>query len=321
MKVVFMGTPDFAKGVLESIYESGQHEITAVVTQPDKPKGRSDKLVACPVKEYATEKGIPVLSPVRIRNEEEISRLREYEADIFIVAAFGQILPKEILDMPKFGCINVHASLLPKYRGAAPIQWAIADEEKKTGVTIMQMDEGLDTGDIITQKEVPISDDETGESLFDKLMYEGAELLKETLVMIENGTAKHTPQNNDESSYAKIIKKEMGKIDFTKSAKSIECLVRAFTPWPGGYTYYCGKIMKIKECKVANETITDDIDRKIMDTAPKGSIVKVTSCAIYVLCGDSILEITGIQPEGKKAMSVHDFLLGNALKTGDILGR
>lgn len=330
MKIVFMGTPDFAKGVLESLYESGRHKLTAVVTQPDKPKGRSDKLIACPVKEYAASKGIPVLQPVRIRNEEEIERLREYEADIFIVAAFGQILPKEILEMPKYGCINVHASLLPKYRGAAPIQWVIADGEKITGVTIMQMNEGLDTGDIITQKEVAISEDETGESLFDKLMLEGAGLLLDTLDMIESGTAVRIPQDDSKSTYAKMIKKEMGLIDFSKSAKSIECLVRAFTPWPGGFTYYNGKIMKVKKCKAVDDKITCDsitcdtktgenINADLGSFGP-GEIVKVNSDAIYVACKDSILEITGIQPEGKKAMSVHDFLLGNALKPGERLG-
>lgn len=320
MKIVFMGTPDFAKGVLESIYESGKHEITAVVTQPDKAKGRSDKLVPCPVKEYAVSKNIPVLQPVRIRNEEEIERLKEYEADIFVVAAFGQILPKAVLDMPKYGCVNVHASLLPKYRGAAPIQWVIADEEKITGVTIMQMNEGLDTGDIISQIKVDISEEETGESLFDKLMISGAELLIKTLDDIEKGTAVRTPQDDEKSSYAKMIKKEMGLIDFNKSATSIDCLVRAFTPWPGGFTYYKGKILKIKKCKAAEDTITNDIEMTASSFEP-GEVVKVTQNALYVWCKDSILEITDIQPEGKKAMSVHDFLLGNPVRPKEKLGQ
>lgn len=320
MKIVFMGTPDFAKGVLECICNLSEHTVTAVVTQPDKPKGRSQSLVSSPVKEYALSKGIEVFQPVRIRNAESIEELRKYEADIFIVAAFGQILPKEILEMPRYGCINVHASLLPKYRGAAPIQWAIANDEKITGVTIMQMNEGLDTGDILTSREVQIDADETGESLFNKLMQEGSKLLVDTLGRIERGDITPVPQNDEISSYAKMIKKEMGLLDFSKSARSIECLVRAFTPWPGGFTYLNGKILKIKKCRAMGE---DEIDDESMECAKKahvGETVKITKECIYVKCGEGFLGIDALQPEGKKSMSTHDFLLGYNLKAGIRLG-
>ena len=230
MNILFMGTPDFAAGILSAIIESGRHKITAVVTQPDRPKGRSDKLIASPVKEVAVANGIKVLQPPRIKNSDEVARLRAVDADIFVVAAFGQILSKEILDIPKYGCINVHASLLPLYRGAAPIQWAIADGQSVTGVTIQQMNEGVDTGDIISQKTVPIADDETGESLFDKLMVASQSLTVDTLSAIEEGRATHTPQDEDKATYAKILKKEMGYIDFRRKAAEIERLVRAFTP-------------------------------------------------------------------------------------------
>ena len=327
MKIVFMGTPDFARGVLEALVKSQEHEITAVVTQPDKPKGRSKTPVACPVKEYALSCGIPVLSPDRIRNEEEIAKLKHYEADIYVVAAFGQILPKEVLSIPRFGCINVHASLLPHLRGAAPIQWAIALGDKITGVTIMQMDEGLDTGDIITQSEVAISKEETGESLFDKLMLEGAKLLLATLPDIEAGNAAKTPQDEAASSYAKMIRKDDGFIDFELSAESIDCRVRAFTPWPGGYTYLNGKMLKIKKCRVVSdsdiagcaenaETTGAGCDNKITP----GTVVAVTKDEIFVKCGESILAIYELQAEGKRIMSVHDFLLGKPIKPGLRLG-
>lgn len=321
MKIVFMGTPDFARGVLEKIVNSDGYEVTAVVTQPDKPKGRSKTPVMSPVKEYAVSKEIPVLQPEKIRNPEEIDKLRNIEADIFVVAAFGQILPKEILEMPKWGCINVHASLLPKYRGAAPIQWAIADGEKITGVTIMQMNEGLDTGDILTQREVKIGDDETGESLFDKLMEQGSDLLIETLGKIEAGDVFPTVQDDSKSSYAKMIKKEMGEIDFKKSAQSIDCIVRAFTPWPGGYTYYNDKLLKIKKCSVAEDNmISDVIENGGLSKCRPGEIVKVTKDEIFVACGEGVLLISYLQPEGKKAMSCHDFLLGNLVSVGTRLG-
>ena len=318
MNIVFMGTPDFARGVLESLYESGKHNIVAVVTQPDKPKGRSDKMIPSPVKAYAVEKGIECFCPAKIKTEESVEILRKYKADIFVVAAFGQILSKEILDMPRYGCVNVHASLLPKYRGAAPIQWAIADGNENTGVTIMQMNEGLDTGDILTQVTVPIASDETGESLFDKLMDAGAKLLNETLPMIESGEITPIAQDEENATYAKILKKEMGLIDFTMSARDIDNRVRAFTPWPGGYTYYNGKILKLKKICAIGVGDGEFCDK---DNGNPGEIIKVTKDALYIACGEGTLRIDELQPEGKKSMTTHDFLLGNKIETGTLLGK
>ncbi len=310
MKILFMGTPDFAAGILESIVNSKAHEVVAVVTQPDRPKGRSKELIACPVKEYAVSQGLSVFQPEKIKRSEEVEKLRAIDADIYVVAAFGQILSKEILDIPKYGCINVHASLLPEYRGAAPIQWAIADGKKVTGVTVQQMNEGVDTGDIITSVTTEISPDETGESLFNKLMHAGEELIVSTLDLIESGKALHTPQDETKATYAKILKKEMGLIDFSKSADEIERLCRAFTPWPGVYTYLDGRMMKIKKCSVSHETY---------DAAP-GQIVSVSKDAIGIACSGSVLILERLQPEGKKEMSAHDFLLGNALRPGMVFG-
>lgn len=310
MKILFMGTPDFAAGILSAICEKSRHEVVAVVTQPDRPKGRSGAMVASPVKEYAQSRGIDILQPVKIKAEEEVEKLRAIDADIYVVAAFGQILSKDILDIPKKGCINVHASLLPEYRGAAPIQWAIADGKKTTGVTIQKMNEGVDTGDIISSLTVDITDAETGESLFDKLMHAGEELILTTLDSIENGSETYTPQDKSRATYAKILKKEMGLIDWTKSAEEIERLIRAFTPWPGGYTYLDGRMLKIKKCCVVpGERATDP-----------GSISSVSKDDIVISCGKDALSVTRIQAEGKKEMAVHDFLLGNALSVGGKLG-
>ncbi len=311
MNILFMGTPDFAAGILEAIYESGRHNVTAVVTQPDRPKGRSAQPVPSPVKEYALQKGIDVLQPVRIKTPEEIEQLKKFDADIYVVAAFGQILSKEILDIPPKGCVNVHASLLPEYRGAAPIQWAIADGKEFTGVTIQQMNEGVDTGDIISAVTVPIEDDETGGSLFDKLAKAGAELIVETLDKIEKGEATYTPQDETRATHAKMLKKEMGLIDWTKSADKIERLVRAFTPWPGGYTYLNGKILKIKKCRVC-----DDVPG-----GEPGQIIGITKDEIKVKCESGTLILDTVQPEGKKEMTVHDFLLGNRPGEGTVLGK
>ncbi len=311
MKVLFMGTPDFAAGILKAICENSHHEVVAAVTQPDRPKGRSGVLVASPVKEYALSRGIDVLQPVRIKESSEVEKLRTIDADIYVVAAFGQILSKEILDIPKYGCINVHASLLPKYRGAAPIQWAIADGQKVTGVTIQQMNEGVDTGDIISSAKVPIDDDETGGSLFDKLMNEGMKLLVDTLDLIEKGEAKPVPQDEESATYAKILKKEMGCIDWSMTSEEIERLIRAFTPWPGGYTFFDGKLIKIKKCRALNEKTDSEC----------GLVTKVTKDEIFVACRDSVLAISGLQSEGKKAMAVSDYLRGNHIAVGDVFGR
>lgn len=309
MNVVFMGTPDFAAGILEAVYNCGQHNIVAAVTQPDRPKGRGGKLIPSPVKVFAEEHGIRVIQPVKIREKEEIERLSGMDADIFVVAAFGQILPKDILDMPKFGCINVHASLLPEYRGAAPIQWAIYDGRSVTGVTIQQMNEGVDTGDIITQTEVAISDDETGESLFDKLMIAGEELTVKTLGLIERGEAAFTPQDEEKATHARMLKKEMGLVDFSGSADEIERMIRAFTPWPGGYTYLDGRMLKIRKCSVTS------------GEGEPGVVTDVGTDHVTVACGSGALMITRMQIEGRKEMSAHDFLLGCRINKGMKLGQ
>lgn len=311
MKILFMGTPGFAAGILSAIVERSRHEVTAVVTQPDRPKGRSARLAASPVKEYAKSHGIKVLQPERIKTEEETAALYDIDADIYVVAAFGQILSKEILSIPKKGCINVHASLLPEYRGAAPIHRAIADGKEYTGVTIQQMNEGIDTGDIITSVTVKIADDETGESLFNKLMLAGEDLIIKTLDLIEEGKDTHTPQDESKASYAKIMTKETGLVDFEKSAVSIERLCRALTPWPGTYTFLDGRMIKIKECKVG----PSDTDRH------PGEITDVTGDGIEVSCGEGTIVITSLQAEGKRQMSAHDFLLGNKLSAGMRFGR
>ena len=308
MKILFMGTPDFAEGVLSAVCQS-RHEVVAVVTQPDRPKGRSKTLVASPVKEFAKQRGIPVFQPERIKRPEEIEKLRAIDADIYVVAAFGQILSKEILDIPRYGCINVHASLLPEYRGAAPIQWAIADGKDQTGVTIQQMNEGVDTGDIIASSVVRISPDETGDSLFDKLMSEGASLAVDTLDLIERGEVRRIPQDESKATYAKMIKKEMGCIDFGTPAVCAERLVRAFDPWPGVYTYLNGKVLKIKECSVYDGELSGE----------PGTVIEAKD-ALVIAFAEGALSVTSLQLEGKKQMPVHDFLLGNPLKLGTKLG-
>lgn len=307
MKIVYMGTPDFAVGPLKALIEAG-YEVTTVVTQPDKPKGRSSELIPPPVKVYALEKKLTVFQPEKIKAADAVAQLAEYEADLFVVAAFGQILSKEILEMPRYGCINIHASLLPKYRGAAPIQWAIIDGEKETGVTIMQMDEGLDTGDILTQKVVPIDAEDTGEALFDKLCAAGSELLLETIPQIEAGTLSPVKQDDAKSSYAKMLRKELGNIDFSKSAKEICALVRGLNSWPSAYTYYNNKTMKIwKAVPVAENS-----------DFPAGTLVRKDKESIYVQTGEGMLRIHEIQPEGKKRMSVKDYMLGHSFETGTV---
>ena len=300
MQIVFMGTPDFAVGALEALITQG-HEITAVVTQPDKPKGRSKELQFPPVKECAVKHGIPVFQPRRIKTPEAIEELKKYPADIYIVAAFGQILSQEILDLPKYGCLNIHASLLPKYRGAAPIQWAILNGDKETGVTIQQMEKGLDTGDMWSRVVVPIDAKETGESLHDKLMEAGAKLLVETLPIIEAG--KITPEKQDESLavfYAAKLDKAMGHIDFTKPAEVIERLIRGLNSWPSAYTFYKGKTLKIWDADV--------VEGK--EGAIPGSVIRTGKEFFDIACGEGALRVLTVQLEGKKKMSVKDFLLG-----------
>ena len=289
MKIVFMGTPDFSVNALENIVKAG-HDVVGVITQPDKPKGRGGKMQYTPVKEKALELGLDVYQPQRVKETEFIEKLKEMNPDAIVVIAFGQILPKAILDMPKYGCINVHASLLPKYRGAAPIQWSVIDGEKETGVTTMYMNEGLDTGDIIDKVVVPIDKKETGGSLFDKLAIEGGKLILKTLIELENGTAVRTPQDDSKSNYAGMINKQLGKIDFNKSANEIERLIRGLNPWPSAYTKMDGKTLKIWDA---------DVDDSENDSAP-GTITEVGKDFIRVATGKGSLKILELQLRAKR---------------------
>ncbi len=328
MKIVFMGTPDFAVGALKALIEAG-HEITAVVTQPDKAKGRSGQLVYSPVKECALEHHIPVLQPKKIKTPEAIEELKRYPADVYVVAAFGQILSQEILDMPPYGCLNIHASLLPKYRGASPIQNVILNGEEKTGITIMQMNAGLDTGDMLYRKEIEIDRKDTFETLHDKLMVLGGEAIVEALPLLEEGNLIPEPQDDELSCYAPLITKEMGRIDFTQDAYAIELKVRGMNPWPSAFTTYHGKQLKIWEA-VAEEDhcLTDGCDSQNdsvegTDNCAKdcGKILRVLKDSVVIGTGKGILKVYSMQLEGKKRMSAHDFLLGVRMQPGEMLGQ
>ena len=309
MKVVYMGTPDFSVGALEAIINSG-HEVTAVVTQPDKPKGRSKELQISPVKACALKYNLPVFQPVKIKEAEAVAKLREFEADIFVVAAFGQILSKEILTMPKYGCVNIHASLLPKYRGASPIQWAVLNGEEVSGVTIMQMDEGIDTGDILMQETVTLDAKETGESLFDKLALCGADLIVKALDAIEAGEVTPVKQDEAASTHVGMLKKEFGKMDFLQDAVVLERKIRGLNSWPSAYTYMKGKTLKIWDADVV------PADKGIK--AQCGEVLEVTKDSFHVMTGNGVLAIKEVQLEGKKRMDVKSFLLGNTIEKGMI---
>ncbi|KPI50256.1 methionyl-tRNA formyltransferase [Clostridioides difficile] len=309
MKIVFMGTPDIAVPCLQKIIDE-KYDILGVVTQPDKPKGRGKKLGMSPVKELAIENNIPVYQPIKARDEEFIDTMKSLNPDVVVVVAFGQILPKEILEIPKLGCINVHVSLLPKYRGAAPINWVIINGEEKTGVTTMYMDEGLDTGDMILKTEVNLDENITAGELHDKMMNIGAETLKETLKLIEEGTAPREVQNHEEFSYAPIMNKSLGNIDFSKNAMEIHNLVRGVNPWPSAYTTYNGVTMKIWKTKVLDEKSTKNA----------GTIIDVNKDGIKVSTKDKVLLIEEIQMPNKKRMLVGEYIKGNTIETGLVLG-
>jgi methionyl-tRNA formyltransferase len=299
MRIVFMGTPDFSVPVLDALIEAG-HEIAGVVTQPDKPKGRGKAVAMTPVKEKALEHGLSVYQPLKVRTPEFVQVLRELKPDVMVVVAFGQILTKEVLDIPPLGCVNVHASLLPKYRGAAPIQWAVIDGEKETGVTTMMMDEGIDTGDMLEKEIVPIEDEETGDSLHDKLMAAGARLIVSTLKKIQDGTIERTPQTDEETCYARMLKKDMGDVDWSLDAHAIERLVRGLNSWPGTYTKWNGKTVKIWKAKA--------VDREYEGAL--GEAVYVDKETILVKTGKGCLSLLELQPEGKKRMAADAFLRG-----------
>lgn len=312
MKIVFMGTPDFAAAALKSLIDAG-HEIVLVVTQPDKPKGRSGQLQTSPVKDVAVDAGIPVFQPVKIRLPEEVAELKKYDADVFIVAAFGQILSQEILDMPKYGCLNIHASLLPKYRGAAPIQYVIVNGEEKTGITIQQMNAGIDTGDILYTVETDIAEDETFETLHDRLTELGAKAITDMLPLLEQGKIVPVPQNDADSCYVKMIRKEQGHIDFSQSAITIERLVRGLNPWPSAFTFCNGKQMKVWGAKAIE-------DGSSAAAEECGTVVAVAKDSIDVQTSSGVLRIYELQLEGKKRMTTQAFLLGMKLPVGTKLG-
>lgn len=345
--VVFMGTPDFAAGILEALLQS-EYAVIGVFTQPDRPKGRGGKVAMSPVKELAESAGIPVYQPVKIRTPENTVILRDLSPDFIVVAAFGQIIPQPILDIPRFGCLNVHASLLPAWRGAAPIQWSILNGDRESGVTIMRMNAGLDTGDIIAKQTVPIREDETGGSLFDRLCPVGADLLLRTMDSVVNRTAVYTPQPRESTTpYAAQLQRKDGEICWSDSAAAIERRIRALSPWPGTYTREHGKMLKIWRAEVVKESLRmAEGAQKAAESADAGrgpeaadlpgagevsgdagasralpgQIVSVTKDSLTVQTGDGLLSLLEVQPEGKKRMSTDAWLRGYRQQEGDRLG-
>jgi len=309
MKVVYMGTPEFAVPCLDFLINS-EHEVIGVFTQPDKRSGRGQKISLTPVKEKALEHNIPILQPTSLKNDDVINQIKKLNPDLIVVVAYGQILPKGILEIPKYGCINVHASLLPKYRGAGPINWAIINGEKKTGITTMYMDVGLDTGDMLLKEEIEIGEDETAGELHDRLMKLGAGVLDKTINLLETNEIISMPQNHNDSSYAPMLTKDLGKIDWTKSAQHIKDLIRGTIPWPTSYTTYSGKIMKIWKSRVIESNKEYD----------PGKILEVQKDCILVATGKNILAIEEIQFSGKKRMGVKDYLIGNNIEINRNLG-
>lgn len=309
MNVIFMGTPDFSVPVLQGLIDSKEHTVTAVVTQPDKARGRSGKLVFTPVKEVAVAQGINVYTPERVKDPAFVEQLGQIPCDVIVVIAFGQILSKEILDLPPYGCINVHASLLPRWRGAAPMQWAILEGDKKTGVTTMQMDVGLDTGDMLLKSETDIRKDETAESLHDRMAVMGRDLLLETLAAMEKGELKPEPQKEEESCYAKMLKKDLGRLDMNWEAAKVERYIRGLYSWPSAYTGYKGKTLKLWRAEVLD-----------MDTEEEpGTVVEVAKDSFTVQTGKGCLRLLEVQLEGKKRMDTGSFLRGVKVEKGDML--
>ncbi len=311
MKIIFMGTPDFAVADLKALFADGQ-QILAVVTQPDKPKGRKHELSASPVKVAARDLGLPVLQPERAGAPEFIRTVRQMEPDIIAVAAFGQILKQELLDIPRYGCVNVHASLLPKYRGASPIQWAVCNGEEYSGVTTMQMDAGIDTGDILLQEKVRLRDDETGGSLFERLAAVGASLLIRTIHGLENKTVKAVPQDDSQASTVRLISKADGLIDWRQPAAVIERHIRGFNPWPSAFTYRNGKLLKIWKAEV-----------KEGGSHPAEECGRISDAAggtFAVICGEGELTVQEVQPEGRRRMDVSAYLRGYPVRPGEVLG-
>lgn len=308
MNIVYMGTPAIAAVILKDLHEAG-HRIIGAVTQQDKPKGRGNQVQYSAVKEMALSLNIPVFQPRRVKEPEFIEILKQLNPDVIVVAAFGQILSKVILELPKFGCINVHASLLPKYRGSAPIQWSIIEGEEKTGITIMHMDEGIDTGDMISKKEITLSPKETFGTLHDKLAEAAGPLLIQALADIEAGRATRTRQGDSNSMYARILDKSLGHIDFSQPAIKIERLIRGLNPWPSAFTFLEGKMLKIWDA---------DVEPAQENGAP-GEIIAVRKDAVLVQTGEGILAVKELQLEGKKRMTSESFLRGYEVKANTVL--
>lgn len=306
LRIVFMGTPEFAVPSLNALIDSGE-DVAAIVTQPDKPKGRGKKVTLPPVREAALKHNIPVFQPEKIKDESFVTAIKNFCPDVIVVVAYGNILPKAILDIPFKGCINVHASILPKYRGAAPINWAIINGEKETGITTMLMDEGMDTGDMLLTEKVEIKNDDTASSLHDRLQYIGANLLIKTINGIKSETIRPIPQDDSQATYAPMLKKEDGSIDWAMKAGEIKNLIRGLDPWPGAYTRWNGKQIKIFKAEIGTEAKEEP-----------GTVINISTDGIFVATGKGILLIKELQPENKNKMTAYEFVKGYRIVKGQI---
>lgn len=318
MRIVFMGTPDFAVPCLDALVNKG-YDIAGVVTQPDKPVGRKQSELRAPaVKEAAVKYGIKnILQPEKVRTKEFLDSIKGLGPDLIVTAAYGRILTREVLDVPKYGCINVHASLLPRYRGAAPVQWALINGDSKTGVTTMFMDEGMDTGDILLAKELDITPDMNAQELFDRLKVLGAEVLLETLEALKNGTLVRIPQDHSKAVYAPVMTKEIGQIDWNRSASEIHNLVRGTDPWPGAYTFYKGRRLKIWKTYVM-EKLPDGLEPAGPDDIKPGKIVRIRKQSLIAAAGTGFVAISELQFENSRRMSVEE--CGHNMDEGEVFG-
>lgn len=310
MRIIFMGTPDFSVPTLQSLIDS-KHEVIAVVTQPDKPKGRGKTVQMTPVKELALQYEIPVYQPQKAKTPEFIEEIKTLQPDVMVVIAFGQILNKDLLEVPKHGCVNIHASLLPQYRGASPIQWAVLNGDKETGITTMMMDVGMDTGDMLEKLVIPLEEKETGGSLFDRLSTLGGSLILSTLAKIEDGTIVRIPQVHEDATHVQKIAKSMGNIDWMQDGVVIERLIRGLNPWPSAFTYWNGKMVKIWDADVVESNAS----------APCGAVLEAFGNRLLVQTGKGALSINSLQLEGKKRMDTASFLRGYSIEVGCLLER
>jgi methionyl-tRNA formyltransferase len=310
MRIIFMGTPEFAVPSLDMLVREG-YDVMAVVTQPDKPKGRGNKLTPPPVKVYALEKGIEVLQPVKVRTPEYAEQLRRLKPDLMVTAAYGRILTKEVLQIPPYGTINVHGSLLPKYRGAAPIQWAIINGDQVAGITTMYTDVGMDTGDMLVKREIEITGDMTSGELHDIMAAAGAGVLKETLERLQAGTLVGIPQPHEQATHAPMMEKETGHIDWSRDAQAVHNLVRGTDPWPGAFTFYRGERMRIWKTAVSTQSIKGKIP---------GTICTVDREGVLVVCGTGAVIVREVQFDSGKRMSVDEYIRGHQINEGEVLG-